>query len=142
MEWRVSKELRGSEGITWIRDKMLGEFDWSNVAWITAERCRRIRGRTREIERGFLHPHMKGTCKYSDVPSGYRINTSVSQHCRYPTRVRSGQSVRDENEAFVWLVAHQAAQYLIASNQLSEPPDAGSACEVYADTMLETYRCS
>ena len=73
----------------------------------------------------------------ADLITGYRINTSVSRFCVFPTTTRSGQTVCDESEAFVWVIGNEAARYLFFTGQLlGEHIEA--ECDLYGNGLYPT----
>lgn len=114
--------------------RSLSGFDWSRVDWITVRRVQgdRATGRFRALS---------GECKLPDAAhaSGYRINVRVSRFCEYPITLRSGQVVYDEDEALVWLIAHEAAHYLTLSKQLPGPANE-QAPDAFADLLPAEFR--
>jgi ribosomal protein L37E len=135
MQWRVAKEFRDAGGIAWLRRELAGT-DWNELDWITV---RRTRGRLRETKAGIRYCPLDGVCRLVWGTATYRINTRISAYCGFPKSVRSGQTVRDESEALVWLIAHEVAHYLVDTDQLAGP-NSEAVCDVYADAKLAKYR--
>jgi len=87
MQWRIAKELEGSEGIEWIRRELEG-YDWSKCEWITVRRGSwgfRISTYPREGALGFTNK-VGGLCRPpSHTRSGlYRINCKVNTRMDWP----------------------------------------------------------
>jgi hypothetical protein len=166
--WSVSKDLRDSEGVAWIRGELEG-YDWSKADWITIKR-----GRSEKFA-------FRGVCKSPWQGRGYRINCNVSRHAVYPLEqylrlsplyrnsdgswpgvpegcevgdrrfsYRNGREVhwrrlyrpleiRNEEEALVFLIAHEAAHYLRKTKQI--PGRHGEIlADTYAEELLRKYR--
>ena len=70
---------------------------------------------------------------------GYTINATVSRYVRYPHATRSGAVLHTEDELMVWLIAHEAAHYLLATGQVPGE-DTEPECDAFADRLLGEYR--
>ena len=166
--WRVDGALEGSEGLGWIRER-LEAYDWSMADWMSVRRgrsekyafrgvCKAPRDGSRYrincnvskhasypirqlIRLSPLYRNPDGT--WPEVPEGHAVGD------RY-VATRSGGSVqwrrlyrplelRTEDEALVFLVAHEAFHYLRKTRQVR-----GRHGEIEADAfalkMLERYR--
>lgn len=87
MQWRVAKELQGSEGIEWIR-RELETYDWSKCEWITVRRGAwgfHASSYPFEAAQGWTNK-VGGLCRYpSHTRSGlYRINCRVNTRMGWP----------------------------------------------------------
>jgi hypothetical protein len=164
----VDEALEGSEGLEWVRER-LEAYDWSKVDWITVRRGRSERYAFRGVckspfkGRGYrincnvsrhatypidyymrvapLYRHPDGT--WPMVPEGHKVGD------RYVSS-RDGKRVqwrrlyrpmefRSEDEALVFLVAHEAFHHLRRTRQVQ-----GRQGEIEADAFalktLERYR--
>ena len=166
--WRVDTALEDSEGLWWIRER-LEAFDWSKADWISVRRGRSekyaFRGVCKAPRNGSgyrinctvskhtsypicqllrvspLYRNPDGT--WPEVPEGYRVGG------RY-VATRNGESVQwrrlyrplklsSEDEALVFLVAHEAFHYLRKTRQV-EGRHGEIEADAFALKMLERYR--
>ena len=146
--WRVDETLKDSKGLRWVRQQLVGTYDWSKVDWIT-------------VRRGRSERHaFRGVCRSPWKERGYRVNCNVSKHARYPItyymrisplyrspdgtwpevpechkagdryasnrdgkriqwrRLYSPLELSSEEEVLVFLVAHEAFHYLRKTRQV------------------------
>jgi hypothetical protein len=166
--WRVDEALEDSEGLRWIREWLVA-YNWSKVDWITVRRGRSERYAFRgvckfpskrhgyrincNVSKHAPYPitqfmrvsplYRKSDGTWPKVPEGHKVGD------RYAV-TRNGKSVqwkrlyrplelRSEEEALVFLVAHEAFHYLRKTRQV-----AGRHGEIEADAfalrVLEQYR--
>ena len=126
--WRVDKALEDSEGLRWVRER-LGTYDWAKVDWITVRR-----GRT-------LYRNPDGT--WPQVPQGHkagdRYASSRDGKRAQWRRLYRPLELRSQDEVLVFLVAHEAFQYLRRTKQV-EGRHGEIEADVFALKILEQYR--
>jgi hypothetical protein len=166
--WRVDRALEDSEGFGWVRER-LEAYDWSMADWVSVRRGRSekhaFRGVCKAPHDGSryrincnvskhasypIHQLMRLSPLYRnpdgtwpEVPEGHVVGDRF-------VATRNGESVqwrrlyrplelRTEDEALVFLVAHEAFHYLRKTRQVP-----GRHGEIEADAfalkMLERYR--
>jgi hypothetical protein len=140
--WRVARDLQISEGLRWVREQ-LAAYDWSRCREI---RVRRWPGRVNVQEgtivrfEGRLLPPLETYVWDGEIYGwGYRISAKVGYRFSFPEVIRSGAELHDENEVLVWLIAHEAGHYLLATDQIPGETTE-EECDRFADGMLHEYR--
>jgi hypothetical protein len=167
--WRVDKALEGSEGLRWIRERLGGydwsKADWISVRRGRSEKyafrgvCKmprngdgyRINCNVSEYAAYPIYQYMRVSPLYRNpdgtwpaVPDGHLVGD------RYVAARGNGQSVQwkrlyrpfelaNEDEALVFLVAHEAFHYLSKTRQV-EGRHGEIAADAFALKMLEQYR--
>ena len=166
--WRVDKALGDSEGLRWVRER-LGAYDWSRVDWITVRRgqsqayafrgvCRspwkghgyRINCNvskharypiTRFVRLSPLYRNPDGT--WPKVPEGHKVGDlyAANRHGKSVQwrRLYQPLELRSEDEALVFLVAHEAFHYLRRTRQ-AEGRHGEIGADAFALKTLEHYR--
>ena len=166
--WRVDEALEGSEGLGWVRER-LRAYDWSKVDWITVRVGRSERHAFRGVckspwkGRGYrincnvsghtLYPityHMRVTPLYRNpdgtwpyVPEGHKagdlyVATRDGKNVQW-RRLYRPLELRSEDEALVFLVAHEAFHYLRRTRQV-EGRHGEIEADAFALRILEQYR--
>ena len=166
--WRVDKALEGSEGLRWVRER-LGAYDWSKVDWITVRRGHSERYAFRGVCKSSSKRHgyrincnvskhapypitqfmrvsplyRKSDGTWPKVPEGHKVGdryavTRNGKRIQWK-RLYRPLELRSEEEALVFLVAHETFHYLRKTRQV-----AGRHGEIEADAFaletLEQYR--
>jgi hypothetical protein len=168
MQWKVAKELQRSDGVEWAREWFSG-YDLSLVEWITVRRGDwdgySVKGVCR-YPKGVRSGMYRINCSVNARPGwpGYKIQR-VSPLYRNPDgswpevpeghvtgawwedpetgrewkRMYRKVPLTNENEALVYIVAHEAYHYLRRTKQVP-----GRNAEIDADafgmTVLEAFR--
>jgi hypothetical protein len=140
--WRIAGDLKDSEGLRWVREE-LATYDWSRCRGISVQRWKgrvdRKRGTMVRFE-GECSPPSEFYLEGGKIKRrGYHISNRLVYQFSFPEVVRSGAELQNENEVLVWLIAHEAAHYLLATEQIPGE-DSEEECDVFADERLREYR--
>jgi hypothetical protein len=166
--WRVDKALEDSKGLRWVRER-LEAYDWSRADWISVRRGRSetyaFRGVCKAPRDGSgyrincnvsrhasypIHQLMRVSPLYRnpdgtwpEIPEGHEVGDCYvasrnggSVHWR---RLYRPLELGSEDEALVFLVAHEAFHYLRKTRQ-GEGRHGEIEADAFALKMLEHYR--